>query len=178
VEVRLLQFADNEGLGETFEQPATWKFRAIQTIEIFDNGLMAQIGKTERLPATIMMDEKRFSSLLDQNQLAESGQKALKIYDAKAAQRDDYPIIPRMPEGKGLFYKFVSFRYYPDGSTNLDPTGKWYVTMYSIADKDRVSRTGPPGINYVTMQIDAANGSVRTFRPNIAVQKKTGGGGT
>ena len=179
VEVRLLQFADQEGIGESLNDPSTWRFRGIQTMEIFDNGLMAQIGKTERLPGTIMMDPRRLSSLLDQQGTAEPGQKAMKLIDAKAAQRNDYPMIPRMPDGKGLWYKFVSFRYFPDGTTNLDPTGKWYVTMYSIADKDRVANQGPPGVNYVTLQIDAANGSVRTFRPTIAVQKKgPGGGGT
>jgi uncharacterized protein (TIGR02596 family) len=172
VEVRLLQFADTEGIGESFDQPATWKFRGIQMFEIFDNGNMALIGKTERLPGSIMMDEKRFSSMLDQTGNAEPNQKAMKLVDAQAAQRSDYPLLPRVPAGKGLYYKYVSFRYLPDGSTTLDPTGKWYLTMYSVADSTRLAKTGPPGVNYITLQIDAANGSVRTFRPSLAVAKK------
>jgi hypothetical protein len=35
-----------------------------------------------------------------------------------------------------------------------------------------VARQGAPGVNYVTLQIDAANGSVRTFRPTIGATKK------
>lgn len=175
VEVRLLQFPDMEGVGESFDQPTTWKFRGIQMFEIFDNGNMALIGKTERLPGTIMMDDKRLSSLLDQTGNAEPNQKVMKLIDAQAAQRSDYPLLPRVPTGKGLYYKFVSFRFMPDGTTNLDPTGKWYVTMYSVSDSGRVAKSGPPGVNYITIQIDAANGSARTFRPTIATGKKKDG---
>jgi uncharacterized protein (TIGR02596 family) len=172
VEVRFLRFADPERPGEKVEDKKTWRFRGIQLMEIFDNGNKALLGKVERYPGSVVMNEGKFSSLLDKSGEAEDKQRASKIEDASAER--DAPPLPRVPKAQATKYEYVAFRFLPDGGTNLDPNGKWYVTLYSALDEGKLPQGGPPTINYFTVQVDATNGAVRTFRPT-AGKAETGG---
>ncbi len=181
VEVRFLKYANPEMPGEDVKDQTTWKFRAMVLLEIFDNGNTALLGKVERLPGNIMMDPANFSSLLREtppeggsggSTSSEAEQKLLKII--AAGDRKDSPPIPGLPKDEATNYKYVSFRFLPDGSTNLDPNGNWYVTIYSAVDVPKLPKTGKPEINYFTAQVDPVSGAVRTFRPT-AGSKEVGG---
>ncbi len=178
VEVRFLRFADPEIPGESPSSPGTWKFRAVQLMEVFDNGTMALVGKVERMPGNVIMDPSVFSSLLDTSNTSEPNQKAAVIL--KASERTDSPPLPRLPQADATKYEYVAFRFLPDGSTNLEPSGNWYVTLYSAVDVPKVPTTsGPLGINYFTAQVEPASGGVRTYRPTAGAANAggTAGGG-
>ena len=57
--------------------------------------------------------------------------------------------------------KHVAVRFLPDGSTNLNPGSQWFLTLVETASE---SKEGVPA-NFYTLQIDAATGRLRTFRP-------------
>lgn len=181
VEVRFIQFADPEQPGEKVADPTTWRFRAIQLMEVFENGNMAQVGKFERLLGNVIMDESLYSSLLDQQGTAQPNQQPLKLIRVEAGERVDYPPLPRTsvksPQD-ALKYHYVAFRFLTDGTTNLNPNGNWFVTLYQGVDRNKLQSGGdstkPPPFNYFTAQIDAANGSVRSFRPTAGTAQ-TGG---
>jgi uncharacterized protein (TIGR02596 family) len=54
-----------------------------------------------------------------------------------------------------------SFNFRPDGSTDLDPTKKWFVTF--VRDREVTNSTLPK--NYITLRIDPVNGTVSYYRP-------------
>ncbi len=56
---------------------------------------------------------------------------------------------------------YNSFKFRPDGSTDLPPSSRWYATL--VRDREATNTTLPP--NYITIQIDPLNGNVRSFRP-------------
>lgn len=55
-----------------------------------------------------------------------------------------------------------SFQFRSDGSTNLNGTTIWTLTLVSESDADQASLPA----NFVTLSIDPLTGSVKTIRPN------------
>jgi uncharacterized protein (TIGR02596 family) len=150
VEVRLLQYAEMQMPGEKVGDPQTGKFRALQLFEISELGTARALGKVWRLPESIIIDSGgTLSSLI-----------------ASALPLPNVPTLTTTPvpsaEKQGP-YRVTSFRFLPDGSTNLSPAAtRWFLTLHDIRDGD-----GPPVTpkNFFTIQIDANNGHIRTIRP-------------
>src|SRR5829696_5269053 len=111
VEVRFYQFADNEVPGEIPDDPETGHFRAFQAFELTEAGVVVPIGKVVRLPDSIIMNSGPILSDLLMEEPS-------KVIDAQPA-RD-----PEMPRGVVHNYRYVAFRFFPDGSTSLSATGK------------------------------------------------------
>jgi len=154
VEVRLYQFGDAETPGETSSNPASGKYRAIQAFEIDDTGKATPSGRSEVLPTTIIMDSGAALSTLP-----------AKLKDKIWTSVLDPQIsIPRA----GTSYNCRSFRFLPDGSVSsggtagLSKTDKWYLTLHNIVEGDGLSI--PPS-NYISVQIDPVNGSLKTWQP-------------
>jgi len=59
-------------------------------------------------------------------------------------------------------YDYMVFHFNPDGSTDLDPTANWYVSL--AFEKAPLGAEGVP-TDFITVQIDPINGRVRSFRP-------------
>lgn len=57
--------------------------------------------------------------------------------------------------------RHLSVRFLSDGSTDLAPGSRWFLTL---VDAGTEARDGVPP-NYYTIQIDAITGRVRSFRP-------------
>jgi uncharacterized protein (TIGR02596 family) len=55
--------------------------------------------------------------------------------------------------------KFRSFRFRPDGSTDLPKNEQWYLTL--VADEG----ASPTPKNFFCLQIDPFNGSIRDYQP-------------
>ena len=55
---------------------------------------------------------------------------------------------------------YNSFKFRPDGSTDLAPSSRWYATL--VRDREATNSTLPP--NYITIQIDPLNGNVWFYR--------------
>jgi uncharacterized protein (TIGR02596 family) len=153
VEVRFYQYADPGIPGDV----APGKYHAVQIFQILDSGSAAPLGKVQVLPTSIIIDSgstlsTTLSSILG-SALASPNVPTLVI-----SGTGNIP-IPRV----GTAYNFISFRFQPDGSTNLSPpTGSWFLTLHSITDGDALD--SPPA-NFFNLWLDAYNGHIRTFRP-------------
>ena len=183
IEVRLIQFPDPEQPGERASDNTTWSYRAIQLMEILENGTAVALTKPERLPGSIIMNAGPLSSLLDESGEAEATgtteNKATPKPQPKTASTKYDPPIPRLPEADARKYRYVKFRFLADGSTDLpdNTTARWYVTLHSIADGIKIkaqtlsAKEAAQNVNFFTVQVDPASGSTRTFRPMAGATK-------
>ena len=150
IEVRFYRFGDPESPGEKKEDPATGAFRGVQTFEVLDSGTVA-LGKVQRLPGPIIIDSGATLSTLiqpngaDSAPLSKSGEE-LKI---KLPTVDSY-------------YDCVSFRFLPDGSTDLPKDKTWFLTLHRKTGSEPL--TNPPS-DFITIQVDPYNGKIQSYRP-------------
>ena len=169
VEVRFIQFADPEQPGENVSDPTTGKFRAIQLMEALPSGVAVPLSgsKLQVLPAGVMMEAASpgnggpiYSTLLAQ---ASGG--AQYTSSGSLASSD-----PELPRGIKRSYNYFSFRFLPDGSTDLTPIppavlGNWYgVTLHNINDSAKL-RNGLQAINFFTLQLDPVSGATKVYHP-------------
>jgi uncharacterized protein (TIGR02596 family) len=152
IEVRFYRFGDPEAPGEKADDPSTGQFRALQIFEVFEGGAPLPIGQVQRLPATTMINCQQLSTLLD-------------VTSGTGSQSPQKPSDqdPDLPRGVKKNYEYCSFRFRPDGSTNLLPTKTWYATVHLITD-NVTSDTPPP--NFFTLQIDPVAGTIKSYRPS------------
>jgi uncharacterized protein (TIGR02596 family) len=172
IEVRFYRFGDPEQPGEDFEDPETGKWRAVQVFEVLENGAALPVGPVVRMPRMVVMDGDEFSTLLRETIRGEY---------LKGEKDDTAPEIP-IELGKdikvGKNYEYVTFRFLPDGSTDLPTkatTGSgsssssssgdtWYVTLIGLQDEGKAIEE----INYFTIQVDPISGTQKIFRPNAS----------
>jgi uncharacterized protein (TIGR02596 family) len=170
VEVRFIRYADPEVPGEADASgvgtPDKGNYRAIQVLETLDgidtttqDFVRVPLDKPQVLPQSIVMDKAALSNLISAAQ-GGSGSPT----SGSPTSKD-----PQMPRNVGTKYDYISFRFMPDGSTNLPQTqvGGWYVTLHNI--NDIVQGTTPPP-NFYTIQIDPVSGAMKQYRPGLAPQ--------
>ena len=153
-EVRFYQFADATAAGEQANNPGTGKYRAMQTFQIQESGSAVALAKVQRLPATVMIDSGSvLSTLIGAAQASPN---------APSSSNGDTLNASIAQAGKS--YNAASFRFLPSGATNLSPLAsrQWFLTLHSLKDGDALA--SPPA-NFFTIQIDACNGHIKTFRP-------------
>jgi len=164
VEVRFYKFADPESPGENPKDPQTGFFRACQTFEILDNGGALPVGALTRLPAGVVMNEGKLSTILDQR--------------PREQPKSSDPALPDTQAGRN--YEYVALRFLPDGSTDLPPTGvesgdtkgdSWYLTIHGSQIQNKgaggAGKTETLPDNFFTLQIDPITGSTRSYRPTV-----------
>jgi len=149
VEVRFYTFVDPEQPGDTTQ------YRALQFLEIGDSGIANPVGKFTSLPNTVVMNPNAALSSV------------LNVSAATTPGAND----PDLPRGVNRNYKYVSFRFLPDGSTNLSATGgtangKWFVTAHLLSDLPRAAGSTPPP-NFFTWMIDPVSGAMKILRPGV-----------
>ncbi len=149
VEVRFYQFAKAGMPGETAGSPATGQYRALQCFQYNDSGVATQIDKVIWLPGTIIIaSSSTLSSLL--------GSAQLKTNWSSADPQVSLPVV-------GSTYNACAFDFQTDGSTSLSPLGtQWFITL--INSSDPIVASNLPK-NFVTLQMDALNGHIQSFRP-------------
>jgi uncharacterized protein (TIGR02596 family) len=156
VEVRFYRVADPEQPGETASDPNTGYVRALQYFEMGEGGVPNPIGKVARFPDTIIMNPSpALSSLLN-----------VSGTPSRPTAND-----PDLPRGVKKNYQYVSFRFLPDGSTSLAPTGgpaggKWFITAHLLSDMGKATGGNPPP-NFFTWMIDPVSGAMKVLRPNV-----------
>jgi len=163
VEVRFYQFADPEVPGEIVEQPETGFYRAFQSFEMSEAGIMVPLGKVVRFPDNIIMNPGPILSDL--------------IAEDPAKIQDPVPSKdPEMARGVKYNYKYVNFRFFPDGTTSLSPTGtsgkasekgRWFITVRAIADLNKTNGNTTPPPNFFTWMIDPISGTSKILRPGL-----------
>ena len=170
VEVRFIRYADPETPGEAAQgggpgDPSVGNYRAIQIFETLDaidsltnDFVRVPIDKPALLPQAIIMNKGLLSTLVSQ------------VSTPPGAPSNGTPTSrdAQLPRGVGTRYDYVSFRFLPDGSTNLPQTGTaWCVTLCNI--NDIVTGSTPPP-NFYTIQIDPVSGVMKQYRPGLAPQ--------
>ncbi len=170
VEVRFYKFADPEAPGEDKTKPDTGRYRAFQAFEVLESGGTVPLNKVQRLPSSVVMNEGLVSSLIsDKTKAGTSGSSA-------TVPNTTAPEIPGVERN----YVYVSFRYLPNGSTDLPlidtttsttasaPNKSWFVTLTGLDVPQKLdAATAPNGskINFFTLQVDPVSGSTKPFRP-------------
>lgn len=155
VEIRFYQYADPMARGETEGNPDTGSFRALQLFKIEETGTYKALGKSQMLPESVAIDSgSALSSIITP---PGSYSQPLPIANKAAAQTT---AIPRA----GKKYNSVSIQFMPNGSLNLSQieTAPWFLTLRNVRDTD--GQATPPA-NFCTIQIDATNGHLKTYRP-------------
>jgi uncharacterized protein (TIGR02596 family) len=167
VEVRFYRYADGEQPGEDVEDPTTGHFRAFQLFEVGESAIVIPIGKVQRLPETIIMNPgEKLSTIIGED----IETKLVKSTDL------DKKLDPELPRGVKHNYEYRSFRFNPDGTTSLSPTGKldgaskggrWFITVHAFQDLSRTddNQKAPP--NFFTWMIDPVSGTSKIFRPGV-----------
>ena len=170
VEVRFYKYADPETPGEDQKKSDTWLMHGIQVFEILDNGAALPLGAVQRLPTNVIIHQGKLSSLIDGRTTSA---------DKFTKPTDSDPGIPGMDAGVNVKeqYVYAGFRFLPDGSTDLPPTGtvtqptgdSWYITLVNPKDAGATALGVKAGeaANYFTLQIDPVTGSTRSYRPNV-----------
>ena len=147
VEVRFYSFTDPEIPGDTAQ------FRALQYFEIAEGGIPNPTGKFVRFPDTAVMNsDVALSSVLGAST------------PTKPTAND-----PDLPRGVANNYTYASFRFLPDGSTNLSATGGpssglWFITAHLLKDMGKATAGNPPP-NFFTWMIDPVSGAMKVLRP-------------
>ena len=155
VEVRFYQYADPEAPGETAGSPTTGQWRGIQLFEVVESGVAIPLDKPQRLPISVVIDSNvTFSTLI-----------------TSPAKKPNTTTDPDLPRGVGKNYLYASFRFQQDGSTNLSPTGTWFVSIHNLTDTPsgtKMESAPNKPINFFTLQIDPVSGAIKGFRPTAA----------
>lgn len=155
IEVRFYRFGDPEMPGEDLTKSSTGQFRAMQLFEVFESGVSAPLDKPQMLPVSVVISNSGLTSLI-----ADVSQKPTK---------KPTTIDPELPRGVQRNYEYVAFRFLQDGSTNLKPTVKWFLTLHNITDQVSAAASNPaPPPNFFTLQIDPVSGSTKSYRPTAS----------
>lgn len=65
-EVRFYKYGDLEVPGELPENEETWRFHSYQIFEVTDNGATLPVDKMQRLPITVVFEDDKYSTLLNE----------------------------------------------------------------------------------------------------------------
>lgn len=175
VEVRFYKYADPETPGEEWGKADTWLFHAIQVFEVLDNGVALPLGAIQRLPTNVIINGGVLSTILNEKGGGTG------VFTKPSAVDPEIPGIVN-DQGKkpdiDKSYVYAGFRFLPDGSTDLSPTGtvitkppgdSWYITLVNPKDVNAIKLGVNAGeaANYFTLQIDPITGSTRSYRPNV-----------
>jgi uncharacterized protein (TIGR02596 family) len=120
-------------------------FRALQAFEMPTTASFVAAEKIQPLPEGMILDSNAaLSSVLD------------------SSKRTISTGINSIPVA-GTSYTYMTIHYFPDGSTDLSPTGgPWFMTLHDETKGDGLST--PPS-NFITVGIDSINGTVTYYRP-------------
>lgn len=150
VEIRFIRFQDPESPPDASGVAA--QYRGIQLLEVLESGVAVPLGKPEMLPDAVVLAPDTRSSLLN-------GETATQVPQIPNPAKDG-----KMPRGIDLNYTYVSFRYLPDGTTNLAANHNWFITV--LSERDQKAGVKLPA-NFFILQVDPVNGIVHEFRPNL-----------
>jgi uncharacterized protein (TIGR02596 family) len=155
VEVRFFKM-QNPDAAQTEEE-----FRGFQLFQYNKEGELAPISQFFRVRAPVTIHQELSTLLRTASGGATSVDKRYG-YDSPREGREE---APAGPGGKLMPTSFVSFRFRPDGSTDLPHRtasgDTWYITL--VQGEGALQSSKPD--NYFCLQINPYNGQVSEFRP-------------
>jgi len=145
---RELAIANNQPAEVWLLRPTGGKsITGLQIYLIDQTGNASAGGNVRRLPVSLGIDSGSFLSpiVVNGNQ---------KTFGGSQPQ----PTIP----GYGTAYQAWYVRFMPDGSTTLQSTQQWYLTLHDVALGDGLNALPA---NYAMISIDPIAGTVNLYRP-------------
>jgi uncharacterized protein (TIGR02596 family) len=145
---RELSIANNQPVEAWFLRPTGGtSITGLQIYLIDQTGSAAAYGAVRHLPLSLGIDSGSYLSpiLVTGNQ---------KTFGGTQVQ----PTIP----GYGTSYQVWYVRFMPDGSTTLQSTQQWYLTLHDITLGDNLTKLPA---NYAMISIDPTAGTVNLYRP-------------
>lgn len=154
VEVRFFKFADDSAAQMEEE------FRAFQLFQFDREGEMVPISGFFRVRPPVAFNEKH-STLLKSSASATQTDKQYGFVSPQEGRAE----VPVGVGGEEVTVDYISFRFRPDGSTDLpfrsDSDDTWYITL--VQGEGAKNENNPS--NYVCLQVNPYNGQVSEFRP-------------
>lgn len=145
---RELAIANNQPVEVWFLRPNGGKaVTGLQIYLIDQTGAATSYGGVRNLPPSLGIDSGTYLSPL----LVSGNQKTF-------GGSQPQPAIP----GYGANYQAWFVRFMPDGSTTLQNTQQWYLTLHDVTLGDQL--TSIPA-NYAMISIDPVAGTVSLYRP-------------
>lgn len=161
IEIRFYQYRQPDQSEDEFRS----SFTAYQMYQLIPDStkpsdpkaerILAPIGTIKKLPVGIIIPASELWSSLCVNESIANGSEAVK------------GLIPTEKETNA---NYRSFQINPDGTTNLDTSGKnqWYI---SLVDSNVLAKAGGSADaispdNYICIQVDPYNGGTRWYQPN------------
>lgn len=136
-------------------------FRAFQLFQYNQKGELAPISQFFRIRAPVAVHEG-LSTLLNSASGGATNDDKRYGFDSPRPGRGE---APAGPGGELVATEYVSFRFRPDGSTDLPHrTGSsdtWYITLVQGGGALQSNRPD----NYFCLQVNPYNGQVSEFRP-------------
>jgi len=136
-------------------------FRAFQLYQYNSKGELAPISQYFRIRAPVAVHEDLSTLLKTSSGGATAEDKKYGFDSPNAGQAE----APAGPGGELISTPYVSFRFRPDGSTDLPHRtasgDTWFITM---VQGEGALQTNKPD-NYFCLQINPYNGQVSEFRP-------------
>ena len=177
VEVRFYQYGDPEMPGETVTIPSSGQYRAMQVFQVVNVTQGSNVGtiqgeRTLPLDKVQMLPQGVIMELYAANTTSSFGAACSTLLtnpNSLPIAGSQEPSGLLLPRGIGNNYNYITFRFNPDGSTNLAPTGTvWFMTLHNLNDAGylNANQTVPNmPYNYFCLQIDPVVGTTRIYRP-------------
>jgi len=145
---RELAIANNQPVEVWFLRPSGGKqITGLQTYLIDQTGNASSYGGVRFLPPSLGIDSGSYLSPI----LVAGNQKTF-------GTSQPQPTIP----GYQANYQAWYVRFMPDGSTTLQNTQQWYLTLHDVALGDQLTRVPA---NYAMISVDPQAGTVSLYRP-------------
>ncbi len=169
IEMRLYACGDPDSATADKADSKTFMVQALQLYSVQPNldpatvkdikQRFTPITKVEFLPRSIIVDNYiTLSSICDA-----TDKKHFRDVETNDVASDAYlhPKLPRI----GSNYQYYHIQFRPDGTTDLDPNKSWFVTLHNTTNGVVGDKLPAPPSNFFTLELDATQGSTRTFRP-------------
>ncbi len=150
---RELAIANNQPVEVWFLRPSGGTYlTALQIYLVDQTGNSTSYGGVLRLPLAIGID---------------SGAALSPILVASNKKTFGGSVVQPWITGFGTNYEAWFVRFMPDGSTTLQSTQQWYLTLHDVSLGDQLALAGGqiPLINYAVISVDPVAGNVSLYRP-------------
>ncbi|MFV0338629.1 MAG: Verru_Chthon cassette protein D [Chthoniobacterales bacterium] len=146
VEVRIYKNSDGD------EDEQHWQTLAVVVPAMSSNEADAWISKPTKLPGNVIFDDGgNFSTILANARPLSSDF----TFPSSSHESSTAPASVREKD-------YVAFRFAPNGSTYLNTSQSWLLTLKNLKSPPEGDR---PSANFVSLVLDSLTGRVMTFQP-------------
>jgi len=160
-QVRFYNFVD-----KSMSSSSASYHRALLVFEQQDDGTWNPITKLYKFPVSVFMDKGKASDSASLTTILfpSNGAKSRSLQGSNTLTKETSQILSVVKTGSSYYYIPITFR--PSGSTDLDKSATWFLTLRPLLPNSANPETNLAKVpNYITIQIDPYTGVSRYFRP-------------